>query len=174
MENTTNNPKQRLWPYLLALAVFAVVVLFLHFNPTFHCGGDNCRYLNVARSLRDGRGFRAIWLPDEPVTHLLSPGYVAIISATMAITDSSRPVMPLKLMSVACFFGFILLIYFVFVRYLRIHRLPALGLTIFMCLNITLNSYANYILTEAPFLFLMALTLISLFEFKRAGSWLRS
>jgi len=112
MGNTPNNPKQRLWPYLLALAVFAVVVLFLHFNPTFHCGGDNCRYLNVAKALRDGRGFRAIWL-------------------------------------------------------------PALGLTIFMCLNITLNNYANHILTEAPFLFLMASTLISLFEFKRAGRWLR-
>jgi len=112
MGNTPNNPKQRLWPYLLALAVFAVVVLFLHFNPTFHCGGDNCRYLNVAKALRDGRGFRAIWL-------------------------------------------------------------PALGLTIFMCLNITLNNYANHILTEAPFLFLMASTLISLFEFKRAGGRLR-
>ena len=157
------------WPWILSLLLLAAIILALHFNYSFHSGGDNCRYLNVARSLRSGEGFIASWLPGNPPTRLLSPGYVVLIAGAMELFGNNRPIMPLKLLSAISFLVFILILFSIYVRYLRIPKIAALLISLFLCLNVTLNSYGSYILTEAPFLMLMSLALLFLFEWDDSG-----
>ena len=75
---------------ILIAAVTAVAILVqadLYEPPRF----DGAGYAVLARSLREGRGYRAIDHPDEPCHAHFPPGYPALLAAAWSLSGPSVP-----------------------------------------------------------------------------------
>jgi hypothetical protein len=101
--------------YILIISTFFAVLLF---NPNLRPNvWDSYEYLNVGKSLAQGRGYLEIWNPEEPL-FWRSVGYPFLLSVLMRLSDD---IIYLKCFSLVCYIANILLIYYLF---LKIFRLP--------------------------------------------------
>ena len=151
------------WPVrrwiLLACGLHAVLGLLLY-DPTLFTGGDNAGYMILGESLRSLEGYRDLHLPGAPVHTKYPPLYPALL----AVLGWIGGLQLFKLASLALTTGAVALVGGLGRRWLG----PRLGIAaaLLVAVNPVLVSYAHWVLSEAPFVLLV---LLSLYGFERAG-----
>ncbi len=70
-------------PWVTACVAAALVASSLGFCPHIGSGGDNAEYLALARSMVEGRGYRMIAEPEEPIDTKRWPGYPVLLAGLM-------------------------------------------------------------------------------------------
>ena len=74
--------------FLLLIVLIAAILLYPRLNLTLHGGGDNCKYMTLAKSVYQGTGFTRIWSPEMDRDNQCSPGYVLLLTSVIAITGN--------------------------------------------------------------------------------------
>jgi len=134
--------KQILW---LLIILYIVLSVFL-FDPKPFIGGDNARYINLARSMLLGKGYRDITHPDEPRYTLYPPGFPALLMPVIAIFGTNIPL--LKIIPMLCGLGaFIFFILIVQILFPKTWIYPAVSA---LCSPILLLN-GHWLLSEIPF-----------------------
>jgi hypothetical protein len=136
------NRKRILW---LLIFLYIVLSVFL-FDPKPFVGGDNARYINLARSMLLGKGYRDISHPDEPRYTLYPPGFPALLLPVIAVFGSN--ILILKIIPMLCGLGaFIFFIFIVQILFPKTWIYPAVTA---LCSPILLLN-GHWLLSEIPF-----------------------
>jgi len=157
--------------FLLLIVLIAAILLYPRLNLTLHGGGDNCKYMTLAKSVYQGTGFTRIWSPEMDRDNQCSPGYVLLLTSVIAITGNTKPIIAFKILSALFFLLFIITISLLYIKHLKLNRLLVLCLALLFTLNKDIVSYASYVLTEIPFMLFMTLTLLILMNFEEKRTW---
>lgn len=150
------------WPVrrwiLLAGALHVVLGLVLY-DPTLFTGGDNAGYMILGEAVRTGEGYRDLYLPGSPVHTKYPPLYPALLGVLGWLGGLQL----FKLASLALTSGAVVLAGALGRRWLG----PRLGVAaaFLVAVNPVLVSYSHWVLSEAPFVFLV---LLSLFAYERS------
>lgn len=144
------------WPYrrwVAALCAVHVLAGLLLYEPTLFPGGDNAGYMILGEALRSGAGYVDLHLPDAPVHTKYPPLYPALL----AVLGWAGGLQLFKLASLALTAGAVALTALLGRRWAG----PVVGLAggLVMALNPVLLDYSHFVLSEAPFLFLVLLSL---------------
>lgn len=150
---TSDRQKYLIWP-VLAIALVTYVLLL----PTFQVGTwtDDGFYINFARSLAQGQGMRLIHLPNAPVDAIVPPGYPLLLSPLAFLFPDSF--LPMQILSVLFTLGTIYALYY-FCRDRFSFIITALFIVLF-AINPHVASGSIWVMSEAPFVFFMCLSLI--------------
>ena len=137
------------------LAVLHALLGLVLFEPTLFPGGDNAGYLILGDALRSGEGYRDLYLPGAPLHGKYPPflpGMIAVLGGVQAAKFAMLVCTSLAVWVTArlgrCLLG----------------AGPALLAAAVLAFNPTLLEYGHYILSEAPFVLLV---LLSLWAFQR-------
>jgi len=65
--------------FFLYLGIFVLLTVLL-FSPRLFVGGDNAQYIALAESLISGKGYRTLYLPEEPPNTHFPPGFSLLLS----------------------------------------------------------------------------------------------
>lgn len=147
------------WPVrrwiLLACALHVALGLLLY-DPTLFTGGDNAGYMILGESLRAGEGYRDLHLPGTPVHTKYPPLYPALL----AVLGSVGGLQLFKAASLALTTGAVALAGGLGLRWLG----PRWGIAaaVLVAVDPVLVSYSHWVLSEAPFVFLVLLSLYAL------------
>jgi len=134
--------KQILW---LLIILYVILSVFL-FDLKPFIGGDNARYINLARSMLLGKGYRDITHPDEPRYTLYPPGFPALLMPVIAIFGANIPI--LKIIPMLCGLGaFIFFIFIAQILFPKTWIYPAV--TALASPILLLNGH--WLLSEIPF-----------------------
>ncbi|MHC5012612.1 MAG: hypothetical protein ACYTG6_16985, partial [Planctomycetota bacterium] len=144
---------------LAICAVHAVLGLLLY-EPTLSAGGDNANYMILGESLRSGAGYRDLYLPGQP----LHAKYPPFFPALLAMLGWLGGVQIFKLAMLACTSAAVWLTAQIGRGLLGART--ALLAALLLALNPVLLEYSHYVLSEAPFL---TLVLLSLWAVERPG-----
>ena len=137
----------------VGLAVLHFVLGLLVFEPTLFSGGDNAGYLILGDALRNGEGYRDLYLPDTPL-HALYP-----------------PLLPTLLAGLGWIGGVgVAKVAMLFLTATTVWATAHLGRTwvgagagiaaaALLAVNPTLLEYGHYILSEAPFTLLVVVAI---------------
>lgn len=144
----------------LAVCLLHVALGLVLYEPTLFPGGDNANYMILGESLRSGAGYRDLYLPTEPLHAKYPPLFPALLAALGWLGGLQL----YKLAMLACTVTAVWLT-------IRIGRQllgdgSALLVGVLLAVNPVLLEYAHYVLSEAPF---VALVLISLWAAGRSG-----
>lgn len=131
----------------------------LLFEPILHPGGDNAIYMILGEALREGAGYRDLYLPDTPIHTKYPPLY----PAGLAVLGWLGGLQLFKLASLACTAGAVWLTARLGRR--LIGAAPALLAAGLVALHPVLLDYGHWVLSEAPF---VLLALLSLWWLERA------
>jgi hypothetical protein len=145
----------------------------LLFDPTPFLGGDNYWYMLLAESLRNGEGYRDLWLPAMPAHTRYPPVYPAALALLGLIANS--PFL-FKLLSVAFTTGVAALVVLLVERRGG-DRQTALLAGLLAAGAPILVEYSHWVLSEPPFTFF---SLLAIYGFTRVleaegddrGAWL--
>ena len=150
------------WAALSLAALHAVLGLLLY-EPTLFPGGDNAGYMILGDALRSGEGYRDLYLPDQP----LHAKYPPLFPALLAVLGWIGGLQLFKLAMLACTTASVWLT----ARVGRelVGEAPALFAAGLLALNPTLLEYGHYVLSEAPFVLLVLLSLYGAVRGGRAG-----
>lgn len=159
-------PGDSAWFSRAALALTALhgVLGLVLFEPALFPGGDNAGYLILGEALRSGEGYRDLYLPGAP----LHAKYPPVLPSLLAVLGWLGSVQLFKLAMLACTSATVWLT-------ARLGRdligpgaaLAAAGL---LAVNPTLLEYGHYILSEAPFVLLVVLSLWAADRVDRVGA----
>lgn len=152
---------------ILLLLVVVSILCSLHLNRNLDTGGDNARYIILARSLLEGKGYRDSHLVGEPY-HTAIPF-----------------VFPSLLIPVLYFFGYNLLalkvvpflfgIASIFMAYIVIRNLTnehiAIRVALLFGICKLFVTRSTVVLSEGPYLFFMLSVLIFFNRYKRDKRW---
>ena len=145
--------------YILIISTFFAVLLF---NPNLRPNvWDSYEYLNVGKSLAQGRGYLEIWNPEEPL-FWRSVGYPYLLSVLMHISDN---IIYLKCFSFVCYIANILLIYYLFLKFFRLPDIIIFILSLIINLNLITITLSHSIMSDPPFLTMLILSLISITKY---------
>ena len=145
--------------YILIISTFFAVLLF---NPNLRPNvWDSYEYLNVGKSLAEGRGYLEIWNPEEPV-FWRSVGYPFLLSVLMRLSDN---IIYLKCFSLVCYIANILLIYYLFLKIFRLPDIIIFILSLIINLNLITITLSHSIMSDPPFLTMLILSLISITKY---------
>lgn len=148
-----SGPRRRL--VLGAIALVHLVLGALLFEPILFSGGDNVRYMVVGEALRSGLGYLDIHLPDTPLHTKYPPLYPALLAVLGFVGELQL----FKVASLALTTGSVVLTGWLGARLFR----PAIGYAAaaVMAVNPVLLQYSHWVLSEAPFVFLVTATLVA-------------
>jgi len=149
------------WLVLGIILFVYLLVSILLFDPRLHTGGDNARYICLARSVLAGKGYSDIFRPGEPPHAQYPFGYPLLLTAVMALFSNS--VIALKLLSLLLGAGCVLLL-FLLLRDLC-SRVLLFSVVLLFAVAPLLLEYSHWILSDVSFTFF---SLLSLFLFKQA------
>lgn len=136
----------------LAVLLHVGLALLL-WEPTLFEGGDNATYMILGEALRTGEGYRDLHLPGEPLHAKYPPVYPAVL----AVLGWFGGLQLFKFASLAFTAGAVALTARMGGRIAGpVAALAAAGL---LAVNPVLLEYAHWVLSEAPFLFLVLLAL---------------
>ena len=149
---------------VIALVGISVFLCAGHFDPKLHTGGDNALYILLSESIRTvGDGYSTTIEPGPAVPHtMVPPGYPMLLAAVGALFG--RNIVLLKLLSLAFTAGAVW-IFCLFVRDRARDRrapYPLLLLSLAFAANPLVIDYSHWILSEAPFVFFVMLSLFFL------------
>lgn len=142
---------------LLWICAAHVLLAALLFDPKPFTGGDNFWYMLLAESLRTGQGYRDLWLPGSPLHTHYPPVYPLLLAALGWVSDS---VVGLKMLSLAGTTGTVALAFLLARMRLDDERLAA-GAALLLAVTPAIVEYAHWVLSEAPFVFLVTAALYS-------------
>lgn len=150
------------WAALSLAALHAVLGLLLY-EPTLFPGGDNAGYMILGDALGSGEGYRDLYLPDQP----LHAKYPPLFPGLLAILGWFGGLQLFKLAMLACTTAAVWLT----ARVGRelVGEAPALFAAGLLAVNPTLLEYGHYVLSEAPFMLLILLSLYGALRGDRAG-----
>ena len=143
-----------------AFGLTALGFSFLHlllgllvFEPTLFPGGDNAGYLILGEALRNGEGYRDLYLPGAPL-HIRYPPLLPMMLVPLGWIGD---VLPAKFAMLIC----TALTVWATAHFGRrwVGKGPALAASGLLSVNPTLLEYVHYILSEAPFVLLIAAAL---------------
>lgn len=137
------------------IAVAHLVLGALLFEPILFSGGDNVRYMIVGEALRSGLGFLDLHLPTTPLHTKYPPVYPGLLAVLGLVGDLQL----FKVASLALTTGTVVLTGWLGARLFR----PVIGLAAaaVVAVNPVLLQYAHWVLSEAPFVFLVTATLVA-------------
>ncbi|MCX7996008.1 MAG: glycosyltransferase family 39 protein [candidate division WOR-3 bacterium] len=137
------------YPLLLILLVIIYTILsILLFDPKLFTGGDNAVYIILAESIVTGKGYKNIYLPDEPPHTQYPPGFPIILSIPLMIFGKNILVLKFIIFLMGLFS-------FVFFYYIirKLFREWLVPFVLYYLFIPSLIKYNHWILSEIPFLF---------------------
>lgn len=154
---------------LISLLVFlcAVVWAGLLFDPLLHTGGDNGRYLMLAKSIKQGDFMREINSPMKRFHAQYPPIFPLILSGAMSLFGDEN-IIAFKILSLL-FFSFSVPLFFLLSLRCGFDKRLSLFLTFFYLFNFNSVQWSSYILTESLFSLLFILSLILFIIFHQTG-----
>ncbi len=132
---------------LLCLALY-LVLSFLLFDPKLFTGGDNAVYVILAESIVQGKGYKNIYMPEEPPHTLYPPGFALLLAPFVLVFGTNLIV--LKLLIVLTGIG---ALYFMFKLSELIFGAQAKIIVLFFLTIPIFIIYNHWLLSEMPFLF---------------------
>ena len=163
------------WQFLLFISLVVIPLFYWVFNPQPSVLDDNFHYMNLAQQLYEGKGYTVPYSPEAVPETQVAPGFPFILSLIMRITGSSKPVLALKIFNNLCFWLALIIIAFIFDRYLKVNRWITVLFSVFLVFNTDISMYASMVTTEAPFILFSMLTVLSFLAYgekKRLGYFL--
>ena len=137
----------------LGFAFLHLLLGLLVFEPTLFPGGDNAGYLILGEALRNGEGYRDLYLPGAPL-HVRYPPLLPLMLATLGWIGN---VLPAKFAMLVCTAMTVWATAHLGRRW--VGDGPALAASGLLAVNPTLLEYGHYILSEAPFVLLIVVAL---------------
>lgn len=128
----------------------------LLFEPTLFSGGDNAGYVILGEALRSGAGYVDLYLPEAPIHTKFPPAYPALL----ALLGWVGGVQLFKAVSLLMTAGAVYLTVRLGTAWLGTRGGALAGLV--LALNPVLLEYGHWILSEAPFVVLVMLSLWAL------------
>jgi len=162
-----SSAREPLWKFLLLTGLICAILLGLSFNAQPSEIDDNYHYMNLGRALYEGKGFVRLDTPGNPPEDIVTPGYPLILAGIMKIMGDPKPLIALKLFSTLCYLLTIIIAVTVFVRIMKLPRWVAFWFAVFMSVTQFVIYYASYVLTEAPFMLFVALTVYFVLLYER-------
>jgi len=151
--------KDKEFKIYLFFLIYTILSLLL-FDPKLFTGGDNAVYIILAESIATGKGYKNIYLPEQPPHTQYPPGFPLLLSIPILIFGKS--IILLKLMIFLTGLGSFLFFYLIikenFKEYSNIFVLVYLSIPLFIIYN-------HWILSEIPFLFFSLGALYFLLKF---------
>jgi hypothetical protein len=148
---------------IIILFLLFVVLSGLGFSALLGPYGDNGRYIVLAKSLVEGKGFRQINFPDESVGAKIPPLYPAILAILIFVFGYN--IIILKISSLV-FMGSALIFFYLYMRKINVPLFIRLSVFFLLCTNPYTLEYSREVLSEAPFVFFVALTALFLAGYK--------
>ncbi len=140
-------------PFLL---VFVFVLTYIYiYDSKLDLNGDNFEYINLAKSLIQGKGYALPYSNDFPPSNWFPPGYSSILAGIMLIMGTS--ISALKIMNGLLFLAGILIMYRLIIT-LYNNKALAFTLALLVTLNCGLLRFSTIIMSEIPYLFFSLLT----------------
>ncbi len=162
-----SSAREPLWKFLLLTGLICAILLGSSFNAQPSEIDDNYHYMNLGRALYEGKGFVRLDTPGHPPEDIVTPGYPLILAGIMKIMGDPKPLIALKLFSTICYLLTILIAVTIFVRFMKLSRWVAFWFAVFMSVTQFVIYYASYVLTEAPFMLFVALTVYFVLLYER-------
>ena len=149
---------------VVTLVATSIFLCLAHFDPKLHTGGDNALYILLSESIRTvGDGYSTTIEPGPAVSHTtVPPGYPLLLATIGALFG--RNIVLLKLLSLALTAGSVW-IFCLFARDRARDRggpYPWLPLASAFAVSPLIIDYSHWILSEAPFVFFVMLSLLFL------------
>lgn len=151
------------WRKDIPLWIFLVIYITLSillFDPKLFTGGDNAVYINLAESIVTGKGYKNIYLPNEPPHTQYPPGFPLLLSVPFIIFGKNILIFKIVvfLTGLGALLFFCLIAKELFKENFMILMLLYLSVPIFVIYN-------HWILSEIPFLFFSLAALFFLLKF---------
>lgn len=132
---------------LVFLLIYIILSLIL-FDPKLFTGGDNAVYIILAESIATGRGYKNIYLPDEPPHTQYPFGFPLLLALPVLLLGKN--IIVLKLIIVLFGIGALSFFHFIVKRLFKDWQMIFTLVYLFIPILIIYN---HWILTEIPFLF---------------------
>lgn len=139
--------------WLGGLLVLHVVLGALHWEPVLFTGGDNVVYMILGKALASGTGYVDLHLPGAPLHSKYPPVYPALL----AVADLFGGLQVSKALSLLLTTGAVGLTGLLGRRLFR--PTVGIGAAAVMAVNPVLLQYSHWVLSEAPFTFLVLASL---------------
>ena len=141
---------------LLFISIISIFFAVLLFNPNLRPNvWDSYEYINTGKSIAQGEGYIQSWNPDEP-RHWRSIGYPLILSLLIYFSDN---LIFLKILSLLCYIGNFILVYFMFSKIFRLPNIITLIFSLIFSLNQITLTLSHSILSDTPYLLMQLLSL---------------
>ena len=154
-KNTTQKKEynlQKIYPLLLLL-IFFVVYKFI-FNSHLDLNGDNFDYINYAKSIVDGHGYRSPYTPDYNPTNHYPPGYSTFLAIVMFFFG--KDVVIFKILNGLFFLGSVLLLGKAFETITK-NKFLIFSVSAIILANNGLLQWSTIVMSEIPYLFFSSL-----------------
>lgn len=162
-----SSAREPLWKFLLLTGLICAILLGISFNAQPTVIDDNYHYMNLGRALYEGKGFVRLDTPGHPPEDIVTPGYPLILAGIMKIMGDPKPLVALKLFSTLCYLLTILISVMVFVKIMKLPRWSAFVFAVYMSMTGYVARYSSLVLTEAPFMLFVALTVYFVLLYER-------
>lgn len=134
--------------FFILLAIQMILAILL-FDPKLFTGGDNAVYINLGQALLEGKGYRDLNKPDEPIHTQYPPGFPLMLAAVMMIFGQS--IIALKLFVLFCGLTAFYLFFLISREFFK--EKYYLAVTAYALVPV-LIIYYHWLLSEIPFLLL--------------------
>jgi len=153
---------------VIVIIILGIFYLFTLNKDLGGLGGDNAQYILLAKSLSEGKGYRSINLPGEPIHNQYPPVFPLMLLPIVASVGINFFYMHLEIILISLFS----LIVLYFINYdLFKNPIPPLIIIIMFGLHPSFVSYQIQILTEIPYiLFSLSAIYFMLKYFKNSKS----
>ncbi|MBN2620712.1 glycosyltransferase family 39 protein [candidate division WOR-3 bacterium] len=145
MKNKVYTENKRI--FLLYSGIFLILTLLL-FSPRLFVGGDNAQYIALAESIVSGKGYRTVYLPDEPPNTHFPPGFPLLLCLPYVIFGKN--ILIFKFVVFCISVGALYFLYAI-ARYLYEGKTKFI-MAFFLSLPIIVV-YSHRVLSEMPYLF---------------------
>lgn len=151
--------------FFILLAVQIILAILL-FDPKLFTGGDNAVYINLGQALLQGKGYRDLNKPDEPIHTQYPPGFPLMLAAVMMIFGQS--IIALKLFIMLCGLTAFYLFFLLSREFFKEKYYLAM---VAYALMPVLIIYYHWLLSEIPFLLLNLTALFLLIKAEKNKSF---
>ncbi len=128
--------------------VIYIILSILLFDPKLFLGGDNAVYINLAESIATGKGYKNIYLPDEPPHTQYPPGFPLLLSIPFIIFGKN--ILLFKIVILLIGLGSLIFFYHIVNKLFKANFI----MLMFLYLSVTIFVvYNHWVLSEIPFLF---------------------
>ncbi len=139
---------------IILCIVFIISYIYI-FDVKFDLNGDNFEYLNLAKSIIEGKGYSFPYTPNSIPTNWFPPGYPCILALEMIVGGNN--IVLFKVINGLFFLGSILLLYNIASKVITNIQL-SFSICVLLFLNSGLLRFSTIIMSEMPYLFFSLLT----------------